>query len=89
MSENEKHSVADRAVRDRWVVVDGERRYTIERIDGRWVVSRLGEMEVVGYAKADEDPTDDWQLRRLLLRRYKTKVQERFRARNSALRSAR
>jgi hypothetical protein len=69
-------------VKDRWVVVDDERRYTIERIDGRWVVSRLGEMEVVSHAKVDEDPSDDWQLRGLLLRRYKAKVQERMRARS-------
>lgn len=68
-------------MKTRWVVVEEERRYTIERIDGRWVVSRLGEMEVVGHAKADEDLTDDWQLQKLLLRRYKAKVQARFRAR--------
>jgi hypothetical protein len=70
-------------VKDRWVVVEEERRYTIERIDGRWVVSRLGEIEVVGHAKPDEDLTNDWQLRTLLLRRFKAKVQERFRARSA------
>jgi hypothetical protein len=67
-------------MKSRWTFVSRRRRYTLERVDGRWVVSQGGETEVVGHAGA-ESLDDDWQLRGILIERFRVQVQRRLRER--------
>jgi hypothetical protein len=67
-------------VKSRWTFVSDRRRYTLERVDGRWVVSQGRETEVVGHAGA-ENLDEDWQLREILIERFRTQAQRRMRER--------
>jgi hypothetical protein len=68
-------------MKSRWTFIDDRRRYTLELVDGRWVVSQGGETEVVGRAGKTDDPDNDWQLRGILIERFRTQVQRRLRER--------
>jgi hypothetical protein len=68
-------------MKSRWTFIDDRRRYTLELVDGRWVVSQGGETEVVARAGKTDDLDNDWQLRGILIERFRTIVQRRMRER--------